>query len=448
MEPDDWEIDCERGEGSSVQFSVRIPADDVEENRQQAMNELKQEIDEPGFRQGKVPDSIVENKYEPQLKQATLEKLVPVACQQAYQRHDIQPIAEPSIEDFDLEDDFYMEATVDEQPSVEVDEEQYTNIQLEKTERNLDEEAVEEQIERMLEDAASLEAAGADRPVETGDFVKIDFEGFDDEGNAVEGTKAEGSVIEVGSERFLPEIEEAIVGAEEGDQLETEASFPEDFVDDNLAGETLTFEVDVKEIQEQKKPEPDDEEFLEEMGVDSLDELRERVREQMSEAGDQEAEEELAEQIYDHLIETVDFEIPRSLVDREIDNIMNQQKQQLEQQGRDFEDFLEEQGQTEEEMRDMAEEEARRRIRLTLIFQAIAEQEDISVTDEEFEDHLAQLSAQYGVSPDELKEQLPDQQMDNIRFELRDQNVLDYLIEQADVETVEPEEPEEQPVEA
>lgn len=448
MNPDSWEIECEREEGNKVTFSVSIPSDDVDEQRKQAMNELKQKVDEPGFRQGKVPDSIIEKKYEPQLKQAVLEKLVPIACQNTYQRHDIQPIAEPSIEDFDLDDDFYMEATVEEQPSVDVDEEDYLDIPVEKTERETDEDAVDDHIDRMLEDAASLEATDEDRPVETGDFVKINFRGLDEDGNVVEGTEAEGTAVEVGSERFLPEIEQAIEGEEVGAELETEASFPDDFVDDNLAGETLTFEVEIIEIQEQQKPDPDDEEFLEEMGADSLEDLKDKVREQLDAAGDQEAEEELADQVYDHLIETVDLEVPESLLEREIDNIIQQQKQQLEQQGREFEDYLEEQGQTEEEMREMAADEAERRIKLTLIFQAIADQEDISVTDEEFENHLAQMAAQYGVDVDELKQQFPEQQLDNIRFELRDQNVLDYLIEQADVETVAPEESEEEPVEA
>lgn len=436
MDPEQWEIDCDRDEGTTVEFSVRIPEDDVSEQRKQAMNELKQQVEEPGFRKGKVPDSIIEKKYSPQLKQTILEKLVPSACQEAYQRHDIRPIDEPSIQDFDINGEFFMEASVEEQPSVEVDEDQYTGIPVEKVERTVDEDAIQEQLDRMLENASSLEPIEEDREIETGDFVKLDFAGHDDEGAIVEGTEAEGTVVEVGSQRFLPEIEEGIVGAEVGDHLEIEASFPDDFVDDNLAGETLTFHVDVKEIQEQQLPEPEDEEFLEEMGADSLEELKDNMREQLADAGERDTQQQLAEQVYDHLLDTVEFDVPDTLVEREIDGIIQQQKQQLEQQGRDFEDYLEEQGKTESELREESEDEAVRRIRLTLIFQAIAEKEEISVTDEEFEDHLKELGAQFGVSPDELKEQLPPQQLQNIRFELRDEKILDDLIDRADVETV------------
>jgi len=436
MEPEQWETSCERVEGSTVEFSVTIPENDVEEQRKQALNELKQEVEEPGFRKGKVPDSIIKKKYSNQLKQTLLEKLVPFACQQAYERHDIQPVSDPSITDFDINGTFFMEATVEERPQVEVDEEQYIGISVKKEQKEVDEDAVEEQLEKMLDESSNLERVEEKRPVETGDFVKIDFKGRDEDGNVVEGTEGKGTVVEVGSERFLEEIEEGIIGAEPGDELEIDASFPDDFVDDSLAGETLTFEVEIKEIQEQRKPEPDSEEFLEEVGAESLGDLKENIRERLREAGDRELEEQMSEQIYEHLLDRVEFEVPEILIEREIEGMIDQQKQQLEQQGRNFQDYLNEQNISESDLEEEARPQAERRIRLTLIFQAIAEEEQVEVSDEEFEQHLEDLSAQYGIEVDELKDNLPDQQLRNIRFELRDQNILDYLIEEADVTTI------------
>lgn len=438
MEPDEWEIECDRGGGTTVEFSVRIPEDDVNETKKQSLNELKQEVDEPGFRQGKVPDSIIEKKYDPQLKQNMLEKLIPNACEVVYRRYDIRPVDRPSVQDFDINGEFYMEATVEEQPQIEIDPEQYRGIELEETEQEHDEDAVEEQLEQLLENSSSLEGIEEDRAVETGDFVKIDLEGRDESGELIQGTQSEETVVEIGSKRFLPEIEQGIVGSSPGDQLEIDAEFPDDFVDDSLAGENVTFDVNVLEIQEQSKPEVDDPEFLEEMGVESTDELREKIREQIQQAGEQEGQRQQGEQVYEHLLENIEFDLPDVLVEQEIDSILEQQKQQLQQQNRDFEEYLEEQDLTEEELREEAEPEAERRIRLTLIFQAIAEEEDIEVSEEEFNERLDEIASQYGVSVEDLRDNFPPQQLQNIRYEQRDQKVLDYLIEQADINTVAP----------
>ena len=436
MEPENWEIECDRGDSTSVEFSVRIPESDVEETKQEALNELKQQVDEPGFRKGKVPNSIIEKKYDPQLKQTMLEKLIPNACEVVYRRHDIRAVDDPSVKDFDINGEFYMEATVEEQPEVDVDPEQYLGIELQQTEREVEEEAVDEQLDRLLENNSSLESIQQEREIETGDFVKINLTGRDDDGNVIEGTQAEETVVEIGSQRFLPEIEQGIVGSLPGDQLQIDATFPDDFVDDSLAGENVSFDVEIKEIQEQSKPERDAPEFLEEMGVESIDELRDQVREQMQEMGEEEEDRQLSQQVYEHLLDTVEFDLPRPLIEREIDGIIEQQKQQLQQQNRDFSAYLEEQDMTEDELREEAEPEAERRIRLTLIFQAIADEEDIEVTDEEFEEHLGELAGEFGVSADQLRENFQPQQMQNIRYEKRDEKILDYLIEEAEIETV------------
>lgn len=451
MSEDDWTIDVEKDSSGEVTFSVDVPPEDVESERKQAINELKQEVEVSGFRKGKVPDSIIEKQRPRQVQQKTIERIVPRACQRVYEEHDLRPIKNPQIEDFNFDDGFHMEATVLVQPSVDVSDENYKGLELTAETQEVDEDAIEERIDQMRSQQASLEPVPIARPVDEGDFVKIEFQAYDQQGNPVEGTSAEDQVIEIGSERFLPEIEEGLIGAEEGEQRRIEATFPDDFVDDDLAGSTLEFQVTVKEIQEERKPDVDSEEFLEAMDVDSIDELREQVEERMVEVDEQQRREELSEQIYDELLEEYDMAIPESLIDDEVETIIDDYKRQVEAQDRDFEEFLAEQEQDLEELKEESRPEAERRIKLTLLFQAIAEHEDVEVSEDDFEEHLQDLASQTGMDLSQLDE-LPDQQKQSLRFQLRDDKVLDFLIDEAEVEEVETTDDEEaaeaEPVEA
>lgn len=436
MSEDDWSIEVEKNSNGEVEFTVDVPQEDVESERKQAINELKQEVEVSGFRKGKVPDSIIEKQRPQQVQQALLERLVPGACRRVYQEHDLRPIQNPQIEDFNFDDGFHMEATVLVQPSVDVSDGAYGDLELTAETNEVTDDAVEERIDQMRSQQASLEPVPIARPVEEGDFVKIEFQAYDQQGNPVEGTAAEDQVIEVGSERFLPEIEEGLVGASEGENRRINATFPDDFVDDDLAGSTLEFDVTVKEIQEERKPDANSEEFLDEMDVDTLEELRDQVRDRMLEVDEQQRREELSEQVYDQLLEEYDFTIPESLIDDEVETIMDDYRRQVESQNRDFEEFLEEQDKDLEELKEESRPEAERRIKLTLLFQAIAEEEEIDVSEEEFEDHLQELAEQTGMDASQIEE-LPDEQKQSLRFQLRDDKVLDFLIDEAEVEEVE-----------
>lgn len=436
MSDDDWTIEVDKDSDGEVTFSVDVPPEDVEGKRKQAINELKQQVEVSGFRKGKVPDSIIEKQRPQQVQQALLEKIVPDACQRVYEEHDLNPIKRPEIEDFDFDDGFHMEASVVVKPTVDLSGEEYKDLTLEKENQDVSEEDIEERIDQMRSQQASLEPVPIARPVDEGDFVEIEFQAYDQQGNPVEGTAADDQVIEIGSERFLPEIEEGLIGAEEGENRRIDATFPEDFVDDELAGSTLEFAVTVNEIKEERKPEADSEEFLEAMDVDSLEELREQVRDRMLEVDEQQQREQLSEQAYDQLLEEYDMTIPESLIDDEVETILDDYRRQVEAQDREFEEFLEEQDKSLEEFKEESRPEAERRIKLTLLFQAIAEREDVEVSEEDFEEHLEDLASQTGMDPSEMDD-LPDEQKQSLRFQLRDDKVLDLLIDEADVEEVE-----------
>lgn len=436
MSNDDWDISVDRASDGEVTFEVTVPEDDVESERKQAINELKQEVEISGFRKGQVPDSMIRKQRPQQVQQALLQRLVPKVCSEVYEEHDVEPIQNPSIETFDFDDGFYLKATVLEQPSVDVSDGAYRELELTVEDQSVSEEDLDERIDELRSAQATLEPVPIARPVEEGDFVDIEFQGYDEDGEPLEGTGGDSQVIEIGSERFLPEIEEGLIGTSEGETRRIPATFPDDFVDDSLAGEDVDFEVTVNEIKEERKPDLDSEEFLEEMDVESADELREQVRERMDQASEQGRREELSDQVYDFLLDHYDFEVPESLIEDEVDSIVDDYREQVEAQDRDFDDFLEQQEQSLEELREDARPDAEDRIKLTLIFQELAEEEDVEVTDEDYEEHLEELSEQTGMDISDLKD-LPDEQQQSLRYQLRDDKVLDLLIEEADVEEVE-----------
>lgn len=439
MDKEQWDIRVDQ-DGCQAEVSVDIPSDDVEEYRKQAINEVSQEVDEPGFRQGNVPDGIIEEKYPGAVRQQLAEKVVPEAFQTIYEQHDVRPVDEPEIHDMDMDGNFSLEATVDTQPDFEVDSEDYEGMELERPAQEINEERVDEQIEDLRSEKADLEPIPITRPVQEGDFVTVDLQGYDDEGELIEGTSGDDVVVEVGAGRFLEDLEQGLVGLEEGTQARVGATFPDDFVEDSLAGEDVSFDVNIKSIQEERAPEVDDPEFLEEMDVDSVEELREEVRDGLQRADEETNEQHLQQQVYDNLLEQYDFPLPDSLVEQEIDSMLEQQKQQLRQQGRSFDEFLNEQGQTEDELRDELEEDAEQRIALTFILGRIASQEDVQVEDHEVQQHIEEMAAQYNMEPQQLRENFDDQMVSNIRFQLRDEKVVKYIVRNADVTEVDPDE--------
>jgi len=440
---EDWEIEVKEPKNCSVKFSVTVPEDEVEKARKEAVNDIKQQVVEPGFRKGKVPAAIVEKKYEANVSQRLLEKIVPPSCRRVYEEHDLKPISDPELLDVDFDDRVHFEAKVDVQPEFEVSSEDYTQIPVEKEDREVSDEDVKEQIDKYLENKTKMIPVEEQRPVREGDFVRVDMEGFSEEGESIPGTAENDIVMEIGSERYLPEIEQGLVGAEAGEEKDIKATFPDDFIDDNLAGEEVVFNVSVKEIQTENRPSIDDEEILEELDVESAEEFREKLREELVKMSEQNDKQQVSSQIYDYLVDNIEFDIPSSLIEREAEGIIDSQRNQIESQGMDFEDWLDQQDRSLDELKEEVKPDAERRIRLTLIFEAIGREEEIEADDSDVEEHIEEMAANYGLEAEEFKEHLPPQMMGSIRQQKRDEKILDYLIEKADINLLEPEDTQE-----
>ncbi len=437
MDTKKWEIEVEEDEDCIVNFSVRIPEDEVDTAREQAIAEVKQEVEEPGFRQGKVPDKIIKKKYEPQLNQKVLEKLVPEACRTVYRENKLNPVAEPQLTDVDLDGELNFSARVEVRPEVEISPELYEDISIEIDDYEVTDEELEDKIDDYLSGQTEMKPIPITRPVQEGDFVKVDMVGFSKEGEEIPGSREEDAVIEVGAGHYPEDLEEGLIEGKVGEERNIQATFPEDFIDDNLAGEKVQFRVQLKEIQEEQRPSLEDEDVLKQLGADSSEDFRDQLREQMEQMADQNRQQEIRNEIYRTLLEGVEFKVPQSLMEREKEHMLKNYKQQLSQQDMNFEDWLKQQGKTEEELMEEMEEEAERRIRLTLTLEAIATEEEIEVTEEDFEKHLEEMSGQYGMEPEQLSEQINERMKNSMKIQLREDKVLDYLVDLAEIKTIE-----------
>jgi len=441
---EDWQINVEETGSSRIEFEVTVPPETVEEAKQAAINELQSKVEEPGFRKGSVPPGMIENKYKPQLQHNMAQRLVPHACREVYRREELRPVADPQILDFNFDEGFYLKAEVELQPELELEESDYTGLELEDRDWTVTDEDVEEKLDALKDQASQLKPIPITRPVKEGDFVKVDLQGFDDSNQPVPGSAEEDTILEIGSEsnELMNDISEGVIGANVGETCRVRVKFPEDFLDDNLAGEDVWFEVNVKEIQEQDSPELADEDFLEQMGAESVEDLKSNVRERLENMAEDNRRQTLANQVYDHLLENVSLEIPEGMLQNEKEHMLNQFENQLSSQGQTLDDYLEREDMSKDEMLDQLEPEARRRIKLTLSFQAIAKKEEIEISDEEFQEYLNDWLNDMNIQMDrdEFLEQYGGEELvSNLRHQQRDEKVLDYLIEKAEVKIEEPE---------
>lgn len=443
MDTENWDIEVDREDECLVIFSVEIPPEKVEETRDKVIKEVKNEVEEPGFRQGNVPDKIIKSKYEPQLNQKLLEELVPEACREVYRENELNPVAEPELTDMDLDGSLKFSARVEVRPEVEVSSELYENISIEIDNYEVTDEDLEAKIDDYLSNQTTMEPIPITRPVQEGDFVKVDMVGYSGDGEEIPGSREENAVIEVGGGHYPEDLEEGLIDGKVGEEQNIEATFPDDFIDENLAGETVMFKVQLKGIQEENRPDLSDEEVLEQLGAESEEDFRAQIQNQMEEMAEDNRHQEIRNKIYENLLDGLDFPVPDSLMEREKEHMLENYKQQLEQQDLQFEDWLQQQGMSEEEMMEDMEEEAERRIRLTLILEAIATKEEIEVNEEDFENHLSEMAGQYNMEPDQLSGQMNEQMKRSMKVQLRDDKVLEYLTDMAEINTIEADEQEE-----
>ncbi|PTF58959.1 trigger factor [Staphylococcus chromogenes] len=419
----------EKKEGNEGLLQVTVPAEEVDKALDQAFKKVVKQINVPGFRKGKVPRPIFEQRFGVEaLYQDAVDILLPKAYSNAVEEAGINPVDQPEIEVTQIEKgkEFKFDATVTVEPEVELGD--YKGLEIEKQDTELTDEEVETTINQRLEAMADM-VIKEDGKVEEGNTVNLDFDGYVD-GEQFEGGQADGYDLEIGSGMFIPGFEEQLVGLKVGEEKDVEVTFPEEYHAEELAGKPATFKTKINEIKTKEVPELDDELANElDSEANTVDEYKENLRKQLAESKATEAENVQKEEAITKATDNAKVDIPDAMIKTEEDRMLQEFAQRLQQQGLNLETYFQISGQSEEDLRGQMKEDAEQRVKTNLTLAAIADAENIEASDEDVEKELETMSSQFGISVDDIKATLGN--TDIVKNDVRVKKVIDLLVNEA-----------------
>lgn len=423
-------VKSEQVEKNLVKLTFEISRDDFEKaiNKVYLKNVKKYNI--PGFRKGKAPKAVIEKFYtEAVFYDDALNMLLPDAYDKAIEEAKLEPVARPEIDVDEIEKDkpVVITALVTTKPEVKLG--KYEGIEIEKIEHNVSDEDIDKDIEATQKKNARIISVD-DRAVENGDITVIDFEGFTD-GVAFDGGKGEGYELEIGSNTFIPGFEEQIIGKKIGEEFDVNVTFPEEYHSEELKGKPATFKVKLHEIKYREYPELDDDFASEVSEFETMAEYRASVKERLEKAAAEQVKTETENAAVEKAVEAAEVDIPKAMIDAEIDRMVNDFAQRLAYQGMKLDMYLQYTGSTIEEMRETFRERAEKTTRTTLVIEAIAAKESIEANDEEINDKICEMAKMYNMEAEELKNALRPEDNDGIKREIAFGKTIDMLVNKA-----------------
>jgi trigger factor len=372
---------------------------------------------------------VIEKMYGKEVfYEEAINEAVPEAYEKAYDECGEDIVSSPKIEIVKAEagENLVFTAEVALKPPVTLGE--YKGIEIDKVETAVSDEEVEEKIKKNLDLQARYETV-TDRAVQDGDQVILDFEGFVD-GVAFEGGKGTNYSLGIGSGQFIPGFEEQLVGAELEKELDVNVTFPEDYQEETLAGKAAVFKCTVHEIKQKLVPELDDD-FAGDAGFDTVAAYRENVRAELETAKVSEANSAKQDAVLDKVIENATLEIPGAMLETEKRSMLNDYAQRLQSQGLRFDQYLQYTGMTREKMMEQMTPQAESRIRSRLVLEAIAEKENITVSDEDLDSELKTMAEAYALEADKVKEMLGEEGIKQVTDDVRIKKALEFITDAA-----------------
>ena len=409
--------------------NVEIPVDQVTKEIDSFYGELKKKAKIKGFRPGKVPRNILERYFKDYVKTEVTQKLIQDTYPTVLSENNLHPVSPPVIDPGELErgKPLQYSATVEVKPDIKI--EDYLGLKIEGKKEGVKDEEVEERLKGLQNLHAQLKTVPEARPIKKGDYVIFDYEAWMDNKPLEEG-KAIDFTVEVGSGRFIPDLEEKLIGLRPEEEREIEVSFPEDYGFKKWAGKTISFHVKIKELKEKILP-PLDDEFAKDLGdYSSLEELKVKLKEDIGKEKELTLERQLKDQLVDQLLRANPFEVPESLVEEQSKALVSDTKLRLATQGIDLKNLSMSEEKLQEDYRALAQ----RQVQTFLLLEKIAAQEGITVTDEEAEERLRGIAERTQQKFDAVKRYY---EKNNLILELRagilNEKTLNFLLQKANI---------------
>lgn len=383
----------------SRKLIVTLPEKDVQKKLKKAYDKLQKESKMKGFRRGKVPRSIIEKSYKPQVEAEVGEKLVQDTYFEVIEKEKIDAVVHPDILGHSYNDNgtFTYEAQVDIRPEIDVS--GYKGLEVVKPNTEVAEDEIESELNRLRKQIAPLKSAD-DRAVAEEDIVVVDYQGYH-KGNLMKQVKNDNASFEVGSGQMGVDFENKLIGMKKGEEASHEVDFPEKHPNPILAGKNIEFKITIKDVKERVLPELDDE-FAKDVGKEfsSLDELKKSITDKLTKEREESAEGELTDRVMQALLKDKEFEVPQRLVAFEVEQMIKQTEEQLEQSGMN----LEAAGLNKEMLAQTNEPVAIQRVRGDFLLKKIAETEEIKLNDEDMDRGFKRIGEQYNMSVAQVKE--------------------------------------------
>jgi trigger factor len=425
-------------ENSKVKLEIEVAAPDVDTALAKAYRKVVKKVNLPGFRKGKVPRRILETRFGPEiLHEEALELLVPPAYDEALKEADIDPINHPDFELVAIEEGkpLVFNAVVEVVPPVELG--SYQGLEAEQEEVEIDQVQVDHHL-YMLREQNSRLVPKEEGNVEEGDLVSIDFKGFIDD-QPFEGGEAENYSLEIGSRSFIPGFEEQLIGSSEGSEVEVKVQFPDNYNKEDLAGKDAVFKVTVKQIKQKDLPELDDEFVKEVSEFETLEEMKADLEAKLLKNAEDQSKSKLEESLIEKATQASQVDVPKVLVDRQVDRMLGDLENYLRYQGVGLDQFIEMAGKSKDDLREERREEAEQRAKANLVLDAIAKKEGINVEDSELEAKIAEIAESYNDDPERIRGILENQgRIPVMKEEIRIRKVIDLLVENARITMVKP----------
>lgn len=428
------EVTQTKAEGLSRTFEVKVPASELQSKLDARIEEIRPNMNLKGFRPGKVPAAHVRKMFGRDLMGEIIDKLVNETNQKALEDAELRPAGQPNVHvDGDMEDVVKGEADLAYHMHVDVMPEftpvDVKTLKVTRPVAEVADEQVDEALKNLAEQNKQYEPRAKTAKAKDGDAVVIDFVGKID-GEAFDGGSAEQQTIVLGSNRFIPGFEEQLVGVKTGEEKNLEVSFPEDYPSADLAGKAAVFETKVHEVRAPKVAEIDDE-FAKGLGLESLEQLKGLISEQLKGELNQASRNKAKRDLLDRLDEAHSFDLPPNMVEAEFQQIWGQLQQEMD-AGRITDD---DKDKPEEDLKKEYHDIAERRVRLGLVLAEIGRVNDVRITEQEVQQALIREARQYPGQEREVIEffQKNAGAMAQLRAPIYEDKVVDYILGEAEV---------------
>ena len=423
-------LQVEKLEHNMAKLTIEVGADEVEKAIQAAYLKQRGKLSIPGFRKGKVPRQMIEKMYGVEIfYEDAINRMIPTAYSQAYDECGLDIVSQPEVDVVQMEKGkpFIFTAEVATKPEVTLGE--YKGLKVDKVPVEVTAEDVDAEIKRELErNARTVEVT--DRSVQKDDMVTLDYEGFVD-GEAFEGGKGTDYPLTIGSGAFIPGFEDQLIGAEIGQEVEVNVTFPEQYHSKELAGKEAVFKCTVHTIKEKELPELDDEFASDVSECETLAEYRQEVEKKLTERKQTQAREQIEDQAVDQAAENAQMDIPQPMIDLQVRQMEDDMGYRLQMQGMTKEMYFQMTGLTEDRMKQDMEAQAVKTIRTRLVLEAVAKAENIVVSEERLEEELKKMAETYGREVEALKEQMGEKRIEEMKESIAVQDAITLIADAA-----------------